>query len=48
MEYQQLIYEEEKDVARITLNRPEVYNALSRDKREPAITVIEGNKDEGR
>jgi len=41
MEYQQLIYEEEKDVARITLNRPEVYNALSMQLSDELVSAVE-------
>jgi enoyl-CoA hydratase len=41
MEYQQLIYEEEKDVARITLNRPEVYNALSMQLSDELVSAME-------
>jgi enoyl-CoA hydratase len=41
MKYEQLIYEEKEYIARITLNRPEVLNALSMQLSDEIVNVIE-------
>jgi enoyl-CoA hydratase len=41
MQFEQLIYEEREQVARITLNRPEVYNALSMQLSDEIVAAVE-------
>jgi len=41
MDYEQLIYEEKDQVARITLNRPKVLNALSKKLSDELVKAIE-------
>lgn len=41
MQFEQLIYEEREEVAWITLNRPEVYNALSMQLSDEIVAAVE-------
>jgi enoyl-CoA hydratase len=41
MEFRQLVFEEREDLARITLNRPEVHNALSMQLSDEIVAAVE-------
>ena len=41
MKFEQLIYEEKERVARITLNRPKVLNALSMQLSDEIVKAVE-------